>query len=494
MTTTESQQIAQEIYIYGYSLITTEVTRVQMSNVPKPQGALQAPLNQFSNVPRYPPADYRGVSAPNADTLYSVAWLDLSEPQVFSHPDMGERFFLFEIVDLWMHDLENSPSRRTAGGAAANYLITGPGWKGTVPAGMKHLPMATRYMVILGRTYANGTEADYEAVNKLQAQYRITPISAWGKAYTPVAPPVDPNPGFSMTDKPQSVILGMSAQEYFTRMARLMGSSAPPAPEDRMDNIRFGFGAGVDRALHAPFEQRFGFPLIEAWAMTETGSGGVISAHFEPRHVGTNCFGRPTPEVETRVVLEDGSDAPVDQPGELLVRRAGPSPRYGFFREYLKDPEATAEAWEGGWFHTGDVVRRAADGSFHFVDRKKNVIRRSGENISAVEVESVLQQHPAVKQVAVVATPDDVRGDEVLALVVPHEAKLADEARVAADITKACLARLAYYKAPGWISFVSSIPLTGTQKIQRGALKALAQERMEANACHDLRAMKKRTA
>lgn len=270
--------------------------------------------------------------------------------------------------------------------------------------------------------------------------------------------------------------------------------AAPAEPSDRLEGIRFGFGAGVDRALHAPFERRFGFPLIEAWAMTETGSGGVISAHEEPRHVGTNCFGRPTADVETRVVLEDGSDAPVDAPGELLVRRAGAQPRYGFFREYLKDADATAEAWDGGWFHTGDVVRRAADGSFHFVDRKKNVIRRSGENISAVEVESVLQQHPAVKQVAVVATPDAVRGDEVLALVAPHEAKLANEAEVATSIAKLCLDRLAYYKAPGWVSFVPSIPLTGTQKIQRGALKALAQERMAAGACHDLRAMKKRTA
>lgn len=106
----------------------------------------------------------------------------------------------------------------------------------------------------------------------------------------------------------------------------------------------------------------------------------------------------------------------------------------------------------------------------------------------------MLQQHPAVKQVAVVATPDAVRGDEVLALVVPHEVKLANEAEVAASIARLCLDRLAYYKAPGWVSFVSSIPLTGTQKIQRGALKALAQERMDAGACHDLRAMKKRTA
>ncbi len=129
----EAQQIATDAYVYGYSLITTEVTRVQMSNVPKVEG-FTSPTGQFVNVPRYPPADYRGVSAPNADTLYSVTWLDLSEPQVFSHPDMGDRFYLFEITDLWMSDSEHSPSKRTASGKAANYLFTGPGWKGEVPS------------------------------------------------------------------------------------------------------------------------------------------------------------------------------------------------------------------------------------------------------------------------------------------------------------------------------------------------------------------------
>src|SRR4029453_7944712 len=109
----EAQQIAEDAYIYGYSLITTDVTRVQMSNVPKVEG-LKAPTGQFFNIPRYPPADYRGVSAPNADTLYSIAWLDLAEPQVFSHPDMGDRFYLFEITDLWISDSESSPSKRTA--------------------------------------------------------------------------------------------------------------------------------------------------------------------------------------------------------------------------------------------------------------------------------------------------------------------------------------------------------------------------------------------
>jgi hypothetical protein len=228
----EARQIAEDAYVYGYSLITTEVTRVQASNRATPD-QMKAPMGQFGNVSKYPPADFRLVSAPNADTLYSVAWLDLSEPQVFSHPDMGDRFFLFEVVDLWMSDSKDSPSKRTApDGKAADYLFTGRGWKGDVPAGIKHFPMATRYMVILGRTYADGTEADYKAVNALQAQYKITPLAAWGKAYTPVAPPVNPNPGFSMTDAPQKVILDMGTDGYFALMAKLMGGDAPPAATD----------------------------------------------------------------------------------------------------------------------------------------------------------------------------------------------------------------------------------------------------------------------
>src|SRR5580704_19001937 len=233
VTPVDARKIAEDAYIYGYSLITTEVTRVQGTNIAKAEPEkLGAPMNQFANVPRYPPANYRGVSAPNADTLYSLAWLDLSEPMVFSHPDMGDRFYLFEMVDLWMTDLKSSPSTRIAGGNGENYLITGPGWSGDVPAGMKHISMPTRYMVILGRTYADGMAEDYKAVNALQAQYKITPLSAWGKTYTPVAPPVNPKPGFSMTAKPQQAILAMGTQGYFNLMAKLMGGDAPPAPED----------------------------------------------------------------------------------------------------------------------------------------------------------------------------------------------------------------------------------------------------------------------
>ena len=124
------------------------------------------------------------------------------------------------------------PGRRTADGKAANYLSTGPRWTGTLPAGMKHIPVATRYVVILGRTYADGTEKDYKAVNALQAQYRITPLSAWGKAYTYQPPPVDPNPGFSMTDKPQTVILAHGDRGVLHPHGQADGGPAPPVSAD----------------------------------------------------------------------------------------------------------------------------------------------------------------------------------------------------------------------------------------------------------------------
>jgi acyl-CoA synthetase (AMP-forming)/AMP-acid ligase II len=269
--------------------------------------------------------------------------------------------------------------------------------------------------------------------------------------------------------------------------------AAPESAADKDHAIRWGFGAGVDRKNHAPFESRFGFPLVEAWAMTETGAGACIMANREPRLVGTSCFGRQQDYVELRLVDDEGRDVPAGAPGELLVRSAGDDPRRYFFSGYLKDDEATREAWAGGWFHTGDLVRRDAEGNFFFVDRKKNVIRRSGENISAVEVESVLNQHPAVKTSAVAATPDAVRGDEVLACIVAREEVDASQReRIAASIVEHALAQLAYYKAPGYVAFVDALPLTASQKIQRGQLRELAQALPGQSQCIDTRAMKKR--
>lgn len=268
----------------------------------------------------------------------------------------------------------------------------------------------------------------------------------------------------------------------------LMG--APKGSADREHSVRFGFGAGVDPKLHASFEERFGFALVEAWAMTETGAGAVICANRLPRRVGESCLGKPGPELEVRIVDAAGYVSQ-NGPGELLVRREGRDPRRGFFAGYFKNAEATAQAWADDWFHTGDIVRREADGSMFFVDRKKNVIRRSGENIAAVEVESALMRHPAVLAAGVAAVADPMRGDEVFAcLKVDGE----PNAALATEIAGWCLTQLAYYKAPGYVAFVEALPLTSTQKIQRRELKALADRLVQDPATVDTRAMKKRTA
>jgi len=124
----------------------------------------------------------------------------------------------------------------------------------------------------------------------------------------------------------------------------------------------------------------FGFPLIEVWGMTEMVS--VLLDNVEPRSVGTRSFGRPVPGIEVRVVDEQDNDVATGTAGELIIRHSQTTPRLDFFSGYLDDDEATAQAWRNGWFHTGDTIRQDSDGTLHFVDRKKNIIRRSGENIA----------------------------------------------------------------------------------------------------------------
>jgi len=254
--------------------------------------------------------------------------------------------------------------------------------------------------------------------------------------------------------------------------------SQEPSALDRSHRVRFGFGANANPRDHAAFEARFGFPLAESWAMTETGGGAMISASREPRHVGTRCFGFPPREVETQITKE----------GELLVRQAGADPRRGFFSGYLKDAAATAEAWRGGWFHTGDAVRRGDDGQLHFVDRIKNIVRRAGENIAALEVEAALADHPAVAQVAVIAAPDPVRDEEVFACIVLKE-RGAASLELARSIQDHCLARLAYFKAPGYVAFIDALPTTSTNKVQKARLADFA---FDPDKRFDLRGGKRR--
>lgn len=265
----------------------------------------------------------------------------------------------------------------------------------------------------------------------------------------------------------------------------------PEAEGDRDHGLRFGMGGGVHPDHHATFEARFGVPLLEGWAMTETGGAGILCAAEEPRHVGERCLGRPDrpgPPVDMRLVDEDGRDVGPGEPGELVLRARGGDPRRCFFSGYLKNDAATDALWTGGWLHTGDIMRGGADGSLFFVDRKKNIIRRSGENIAAVEVEAAIGTHPGVAQVAVVAVLDPLRGEEVLAVVVPRAD--GDGKALAESIFEHCAERLAYYKLPGYVALRDFLPTTSTQKVRKADLGDLVDTLAEDPACHDLRARK----
>ncbi|WP_326539381.1 AMP-binding protein [Pseudorhodoferax sp.] len=263
----------------------------------------------------------------------------------------------------------------------------------------------------------------------------------------------------------------------------------PPGPQDRDHAVRFGYGAGVEPQLHAAFEARFGFPLIELWGMTEMVR--ILTDNHAPRQVGTRAFGRALPGIEVRVVDDADRDVAGEAPGEMVIRHSAATPRQDFFSGYLDDPTATEAAWRGGWFHTGDIVWRDASGMLHFVDRRKNIVRRSGENIAAAEVEAMLLTHPGVEQVAVMALPDAVREEEVLACVVLKPGQQRDEATARA-LFDHCNAQLAYYKAPGWVWFADAIPTTATQKIQKHSLFPAGIDPRTLPGMLDLRGLKKR--
>lgn len=230
LTPQQAQQLVREAYIFGYPLVTMEYTRRQLTNVAKPDERY-APMGQFANMRRYPTAQFKTVTAPNADTLYSSAFLDLSqEPYVFEFPDMGNRYFLMPILDGWTNVIAD-PGSRTTGGKGQKFLITGPGWSGTVPQGLKQLRSPTNLAWILGRTYSSGTPQDYKVVHALQDKYRLTPLSAYvsGKKYTPPVGTVDPN--IDMKTPPREQVNSLSGKDYFTLLAKLMKAN-PPAKAD----------------------------------------------------------------------------------------------------------------------------------------------------------------------------------------------------------------------------------------------------------------------
>jgi hypothetical protein len=227
----EAVAIAVDAYIYGYPLVTFDTVRKQQTNVARPD-AEHAPMGQLIRMRSYPAPDNHCCAAPNADTLYTEVWLDVSkEPWIFGIPDMGDRYYIMPMLDGWSEVFEVAGSR-TTGGKAQTYAITGPGWSGTLPAGVKEVKSPTGMVWILGRIYSTGTPEDYKAVHALQDRFTVVPLSARGKPYVPAPGVVDPK--FDMKTAVRKQVNAMDIVSYLNRLAQLMKTNPPTAQDAPM--------------------------------------------------------------------------------------------------------------------------------------------------------------------------------------------------------------------------------------------------------------------
>jgi hypothetical protein len=228
ITEEEAHAIGVDAYLYFYPLITMDLTRKQSTNIEPGKEIGKGPMNMFVSVPTYPPADFKGVVRPNFDTLYSIAWLDLTkEPMIVSVPDTNGRYYLLPMLDMWT-DVFASPGWRTTGTQAANFLIAPPGWSGDTPTGMTRIDAPTPYVWIIGRTKTDGPQ-DYDAVHKIQAAYKITPLS---QNYSP--PTVTIDASVDMKTPPKVQIDTMPAEKYFAYAAELLKVNPPHITDQPM--------------------------------------------------------------------------------------------------------------------------------------------------------------------------------------------------------------------------------------------------------------------
>ncbi len=242
-----------------------------------------------------------------------------------------------------------------------------------------------------------------------------------------------------------------------------------PDPRDRDNRLRAIACSAIPAQLHRDLEERWGVPWYETYGMTEIGGGLRVKPEFHDEVVGTGCIGTVQDFREVRVVDEEDKILPRGETGELVVRGVA------LMDGYYKDPDATREVFRNGWFHTGDVVRSDILGRFYYVGRKKDMIRRSGENIAASEIEETLGMHPAVKMAACVPVPDEVRGEEVKAYVV-LEPGFSPESVAPPALAAFCSQRLAYFKVPRYWAYRQELPKTPSERVAKAQLVAEAED------------------
>lgn len=370
----DTATLARDAYLYLYPIVTMDVTRRQLINLPESAG-IGAPMNTLVNIPEFPTADMKSVVRPNFDTLYSSGWLDLTrEPMVVSVPDTGGRYYLLPMLDMWT-DVFASPGWRTTGTKAGSFLVTPPGWSGTVPDGVSRISAPTPYVWIIGRTKTDGP-ADYDAVHKIQAGYKITPLSAWGKAAPPpVKQTIDPS--VDVKTPPKLQVDTMSGEAFFSYAADLLKLHPPHITDQpivaQMKRLGIEPGESFDAAkLDAATRQAIEaapaaaqklmaekLPTIARvanyWSMN-TDTMGVYGNYYLKRAIITQIgLGANVPEDAVYPLnLADGEGKPLDGAGNryTLTFKAGEAPPAdAFWSVTLYDAEG---------FQVGNTLNRFA--------------------------------------------------------------------------------------------------------------------------------------
>ncbi len=238
----DAHAIGVQAYLYFYPLVTMDLTRRQLTNVEHPQG-INAPMSTFVSLPAFPTADMKVVVRPNFDTLYTSGWLDLTkEPMIVSAPDTNGRYYLLPMLDMWT-DVFASPGWRTTGTEAHSWAVVPQGWTGALPAGVDRIDSPTPYVWIIGRTKTDGP-ADYDAVHKIQAGFKITPLSNWGKPLEPITGRIDPT--VDMKTPPKLQVDRMTAKAFFGYAAEVMKLQPPHLTDEPIIALmrRIGIEAG----------------------------------------------------------------------------------------------------------------------------------------------------------------------------------------------------------------------------------------------------------
>ena len=307
----EAAKIAEEAYVFGYPLVLMDVTEKVSAAVPRPEGT-KAPINQFAHVPAFPDASFTDVVSPNADTLYSLAWLELSdEPVVLSLPEMGERYYLMQLVDAWTNVFA-APGTRTTGNGNGDFAMVGPGYNGSAARWPEGCQVAHEHGLD-HRPDADERQGRLPCGNAIQAQYLLTPLSAWGKAYTPPGN-VPVAAGAGAKAPPSEQVARMEAATFFGRLNALMKNN-PPALADAPALARFlaigvvagkefaraepAVAAGIEHGVRAAREKvdaeakKLQSKVVNGWAVfTENvgryGTGYLLRAAVARLGIGTN--------------------------------------------------------------------------------------------------------------------------------------------------------------------------------------------------------------